>query len=77
MASKKRVAVKEADTAQPNYDKLLKETEAVKRLLLLLFIKLDVSSKELGTALGVDGSVVRRMVPSSKIEKWFESGGKK
>lgn len=41
----------------------------VKRLLILLLLKLGSTSDEIGAALGVDASVVRRMVPSTKIRK--------
>jgi len=46
-----------------------KELEAVKRLLILLLLKLGSTSDEIGTALDVDSSVVRRMMPSGKVKK--------
>ncbi len=46
------------------------EIEAVKRLLILLLLKLDSTSEEIGGALGVDSSAVRRLVPSRKIKKF-------
>lgn len=49
---------------------LLKETEALKRLLVLLFVKLGTSSDELAGALQIDGSAVRRMVPSRKVKQF-------
>ena len=48
---------------------LLREAEAVKRLILLLLVKLGTSSEELGMVLGVDPSAIRRMAPSRKIRK--------
>jgi len=50
-------------------DETGKEIEAVKKLLILLLIKLGSDSKEIGGALGIDSSVIRRMVPSGKIKK--------
>jgi len=41
----------------------------VKRLLVLLLLKLGATSEEIGLALGVDPSLVRRMVPARKIRK--------
>ncbi len=50
-------------------DEAIKELEDVKRLLILLLLKLGSDSGEIAGALGVDGSVVRRMVPSGKVKK--------
>jgi hypothetical protein len=47
----------------------VQDLEALKRLMVLLLLKLGSNSEEIGTALGVDASVVRRMVPSAKIKK--------
>ena len=46
-----------------------KETEQVKRLLVLLLVKLGATSAEIGSALQVDESVVRRLVPGRKVRK--------
>lgn len=46
-----------------------KEIEAVKRLLMLLRLKLGATSEEIGTALGVDSSAVRRMIPGKKVKR--------
>ncbi len=43
--------------------------EDLKRLLILLLMKLGATSEELGLALQVDSSAVRRMMPGSKIKK--------
>jgi hypothetical protein len=50
---------------------LLKETQAIKKLLILLLVKSGSNSEEIGRALGVDSSSVRHMVPMtiSKKEK--------
>lgn len=46
-----------------------KALEEIKRLLILLLIKLDSNSEEIATALQVDSSVVRRMIPSRQIKR--------
>lgn len=43
--------------------------EDIKRLLVLLLIKLDSTSEEIATALQVDSSVVRRMIPFRQIKR--------
>lgn len=50
-------------------ENVLKETEQVKRLLILLLVKLGASSAEIGSALGIDESAVRRLVPARKVRK--------
>jgi hypothetical protein len=47
----------------------LQDLESIKRLLILLLIKLGSDSKEIAGALGVDGSVVRRLVPTRSVKK--------
>ncbi len=47
----------------------LKELENIKRLLIALLLKLGASSEEVGTALSVDSSVIRRMFPVKKFKK--------
>lgn len=51
---------------EENGEKLL---EDIKRLLMLLLIKLDTNSEELGHALQVHPDTARKMMPSSKIKK--------
>ena len=46
-----------------------KQMEDVKRLLILLLLKLGSTSEEVALALQVDSSVVRRMMPGSKVKK--------
>ena len=55
-----------------------KEFNDIKRLLILLLLKLGSSSEELGLALGVDSSVVRKMIPARSIKKhcFVQSAGK-
>ena len=45
------------------------DTESVKRLLILLLLKLGSTSQEIGAALCVDSSVVRKMLPVRSIKK--------
>ncbi len=45
------------------------DLEGIKRLLILLLIKLGSSSEEVGAALGIDSSVIRRLVPTRKVKK--------
>lgn len=46
-----------------------KELDDIKRLLVLLLVKLDSTSEEIATALRVDSSVVRRMMPFRQIKR--------
>ena len=50
-------------------DKILKELQAVKRLLILQLILQGVGSDELGRATEVDSSVIRKMFPIRKIRQ--------
>jgi hypothetical protein len=45
------------------------ESDDIKRLLILLLLKLGATSDEIGLALGIDASAVRRLVPGRKIKK--------
>lgn len=47
----------------------LSDTEGVKRLLILPLMKLGTSSKEIGMALNINSSVVRRMFPGKEIRR--------
>ena len=49
-------------------EKELRELENIKRLLILLLIELGTPSEEIGLALGVDASGVRKMFPMRKIK---------
>jgi hypothetical protein len=49
--------------------KFLDNLEAIKRLLILSLLKNKVTSQEIGRVLGVDSSVIRRMVPVRKTRK--------
>jgi hypothetical protein len=46
-----------------------KHLEDIRRLLVLLLIKLDSTSEEIATALQVDSSAVRRMIPFRQIKR--------
>ncbi|HAF23509.1 MAG TPA: hypothetical protein DCK93_11480 [Blastocatellia bacterium] len=52
------------------YEKDAKDLKSIKRLLILLLVKLGASSPEIGGALGIDESVVRRLVPARKVKKF-------
>jgi hypothetical protein len=41
----------------------LSDVEGVKRLLILLLLKIGTPSKEIGKALNINPSVIRRMLP--------------
>ena len=46
-----------------------KKLEDIKRLLVLLLIKLGSNSDEIALALGVDSSVIRKMMPIRQIKR--------
>ena len=50
-------------------DPAVAELAAIKRLVILLLVKLGSDSAEVAGALGVDGSVVRRLVPTGGVKK--------
>ncbi len=47
----------------------LSETEGVERLLILLLLKMGTPSKEIGMALEIHPSIIRRMFPGKEIRK--------
>jgi|GraSoiStandDraft_14_1057315.scaffolds.fasta_scaffold39857_3 hypothetical protein len=47
----------------------LSETEGVKRLLILLLLKIGTPSREIGMALNINSSIVRRMFPGKEIRR--------
>jgi len=53
-------------------DPITRELEAVKKLLILLLLKFGSTSQEIGGALGVDSSAVRRLVPARGVKKLVE-----
>lgn len=50
-------------------DPVVRELDAVKRLLTLFLLKVGSSQGEVAMALQVDQSVVSRMFPARKVEK--------
>lgn len=48
---------------------VLKELQSIKKLLVLLTIKSGATSEEIGQAIGVDSSTVRKMFPMKKTKK--------
>jgi predicted transcriptional regulator len=49
-------------------DPVLRELDAIKRLLALLMVKAGTEQKEIAIALGIDQSSVSRMLPARKIK---------
>ncbi len=49
--------------------KKVSEIESVKRLLILLLLKLGATSQEIGAALGIDSSGIRKLIPVRNIRK--------
>lgn len=49
-------------------DPMIKELDAIKRLLALLLLKAGTAQSELAIALGIDQSAVSRMLPKRKIK---------
>lgn len=47
----------------------LAQLESIKRLLIALLLKLGATSQEIGLALGIDSSNIRKMFPVKKIRK--------
>lgn len=47
----------------------LKELQSIKKLLILLLIKSGATSEEIGHAIGIDSSAVRKMFPMRKTKK--------
>jgi len=45
------------------------ELTDIKRLMMLLLVKLGATSEEMGLALQVDPSQVRRMLPTRQVKK--------
>ncbi len=50
-------------------DDVLRELDAIKRLLTLLLLKIDTSQGEVAMALQADQSEVSRMFPARKVKK--------
>jgi len=48
---------------------MLQELEAIKKLLILISIKSGANSEEIGRAVGIDSSTIRRMFPMRKTKK--------
>jgi predicted transcriptional regulator len=50
-------------------DRLEKELDAIKRLLVLQLLTSGVQAKDIAHALGVDASAVSRLVPARRVRK--------
>ena len=46
------------------------ELEGIERLLIILLVKLGTSTKEIGLALDVDPSLIRKTIPAKHIKKF-------
>jgi hypothetical protein len=46
-----------------------KDIEDIKRLFILLLVKLGSTSDEIGAALGVHDSAVRKLFPTKKVKR--------
>lgn len=55
--------------ARKSLDPIAKELDAIKRLLVLQLLTSGVQATEIARALGVDKSVVSRLVPARAIKK--------
>jgi hypothetical protein len=58
----------ESGGSQPTFR--VRELQDIRALLILLLVKLDTPTNEIGAAMGISGQRVRQLVPSSKIEKF-------
>ena len=56
------------DKNENNTCNIAKQLEGIKKLLVLQLVLQGVTSDSIASALGVDGSTVRRMVSSTKIK---------
>jgi len=48
---------------------MLQELESIKKLLILISIKSGANSKEIGHAVGIDSSAIRKMFRMRKTKK--------
>ncbi len=62
MAAKRRIR-------RRNNDPVADELDSIKRLLVLQLITSGVQATDIASALGVDKSVVSRLVPARKVKK--------
>ena len=67
MAGKRR-------TRRPNADPVAGELESIKRLMVLQLITSGVQAKDIAAALGVDQSVISRLVPARKVKRRSSRG---
>ncbi len=55
-------------------DPVVKELEAIKKLLILQLVTSGVHSTTIARAMGVDVSVVSRLVPARRVKKRANKG---
>jgi hypothetical protein len=58
-------------------DPVLRELDAIKRLLIVALIKAGTPQKEVATALQIDPGDLSRMMPSKKFKPFGETNNKK
>jgi len=59
---------------RPKGDPVADELDSIKRLLVLQLITSGVQAKAVASALGVDQSVVSRLVPARKVKRRATTG---
>jgi predicted transcriptional regulator len=59
---------------KPKGDPVVDELGAIKRLLVLQLITSGLQAKDIAATLGVDQSVVSRLVPTRKVKKRRRGG---
>jgi predicted transcriptional regulator len=55
-------------------ERVLRELEAIKRLIAVLLIKAGTPQSEIATALQMDQADVSRMLPARKFRRFSENG---
>ena len=62
------MAKKEAKKAKKNGDPIVRELDAIKRLLILQLMKAGTSQGEIAKALGIDQAALSRMMPAKQFK---------
>jgi ATP/maltotriose-dependent transcriptional regulator MalT len=56
-------------TLMDETEQMLKELQSIKKLLILLLIKSGATSEEIGQALSVDSSTIRKTFPMKRMKR--------
>jgi hypothetical protein len=67
------MAKREGSSRGADLKDVVDELDGIKRLLVLLLVKLGSDSGEIGLALDVDSSAIRRMFPTRQVKKLVEN----